>query len=1644
MEFAEDFVLPEIEVTTKPVPEVQANDDAFYAAGSYGEDPVNNYTQMYTELSQEGYSDIFEAAKRTWQLEQSASNKEAVLGILNDPAITKEQKKSILSTYSVTGYISSDLKDKYVQKMASVTVGDTHLDAEAQDANIANLPIKQADIKQRKNNSDYDAFIDSLIEGSIQGLDFISPGRIIRNPNGTINFSKTLSAKQIAKDVGGEVTGALNFLSSLPNFILGASYAFGDLTRQKLKDENLQWQEALSRGEEWAQTNPIASIFDWRFVTLVKRLDNVFPGFEKAVFEPIKKEFDESVLSNFANGFGKVIEKLDDESAKQGYTKPGQIAVIADAAMIFGAPLYKGTKAGVKAVKSKVGKAIDEGTTNVFQLPTIDVRPDSPIDNTSAANPAIASKLIKAGIEDSTGQTSLALGAEEPGVLIHKYVMPKTLQELPDVRNNPDLHKDIIESTKALENVLENTQFDPNIVDIDARLSDIGAITKIINEKQAPTYQQSNSRVNIADNVFEFKAVFGRDSNYFYNSRESVINAYDNLKKLVESIPEEERGSVYITDRITGQKYTPDSLRADPKFTADVMDNKQFAVEWEYKKEYDLLDAFLNGPDSVRTVMNFYGLRLDLSKILQAPFGKWVTPTGKFDPKFERTIGRGEERSAYLAAQTLNIIKEELGDGRLKNELAAAIFEQQARGTDVLTMSQLRNIFGSKLSKKEYDALYRKQLFWRQINNFNFALTERNKRNELLDTGFNKGIYKEGKYIGAARTEFAFTGPKQMAPRQAWDLTLNLPIEFQLDLSKTDGVFDIGGRQLVVLEKKFTDTETGKVYEYGLVGDKVKLDILPTQGIIRRMPGYSPLLYKEHFFLDLIPKKLTVNGFEITDREVLKNYKQAVAAASTKIEIDALKKEFEQRYPDYEVRDRKATESVKDQVSLYEVHNDLIRSAMKKGEQLPSLYGLAKIEDPLTSLIKSSRSLATLDSWRSYKSVFENYFSKTYKEFLKDLPEGQTFPTDITQIRKIPDMTEAQTAKYNKALAEYELHSTAVNVGEVPGFIQKSIIGVSDILENYKVPAKTVRELGQKLYPSRIANKLSSLFFIAFNPTAQVLVQWAPIADMLGASTLKGVTGNFKGMAQGPKNFALSLATRIALLEEAKMLKPYRNVFGKATHAFVKNIISKEEFDANIKAIKESGLMQSIDHNLLVNQILTDTSRPLIESPLEKAGAAAAAVPKAVTKVAKTVGFDAAEMINRIFMWHMAKDFWMEQNPGKNWNTPGFREVIAYEGSRLSGGMNRAQSFPYQRGTLSSLMQFGAIMQKQFLLGFQEGGSILSNADRARLLTARAILWGTYGVAGSQYLIDLLTYGTDNPTVLKYKKELNSALADRLGSPMFRAMFGEGGEKEPDLNFGKRLNPYGESNLGIPYVDLMLEVVKALRGDPEGFRFPFIGAAGRISDSINAINDWLLTKDINKTDWKTAVLKAASFSSGMSNWAQGQLMLAIGDKMTKQGQLLELNATTTEAYAQMYFGLTTHREEDLWKAARIARDETTKVQEMAREYHKRVISLINDPASLNDPDLQQKKLEMANAFLSILAEDKVNWSEETIQEIRNQFIELDRKMNTTVKDSLTSRTIKKMDTEYDKNNQELQNRLKDSDNEEIFRLMNIINGRENP
>ena len=528
---------------------------------------------------------------------------------------------------------------------------------------------------------------------------------------------------------------------------------------------------------------------------------------------------------------------------------------------------------------------------------------------------------------------------------------------------------------------------------------------------------------------------------------------------------------------------------------------------------------------------------------------------------------------------------------------------------------------------------------------------------------------------------------------------------------------------------------------------------------------------------------------------------------------------------------------------------------------------------------------------------------------------------------------------------------------------------------------------------------------------------------------------------QGPKNVALMLATRLAILDEAKMFKPYKGAINKFAHDSVKTLIDKAEFDATVKAVKESGLLQSVDQNLLVNQILTDSTRPLVETRLEKGVATLTAVPSAGVKLARAVGFDAAEMSNRLFMWLQAKDYWKEQNPGKNWNTPKAKEEISYEAWRLSGSMSRAGSLPYQRGALSFLMQFAAITQKQFLLGFQEGGSILSRADRAKLLASRAFLWGAYGVIGGKILMDALASSQD-PDIIALKEEIRKGAYDRVMNGFFKALAGD--DIDPKINFSKDINPYGESGLGIPYIDLAVEIVKLLNGESNGFRFPALSAIGRIPDTINTLNSWLATKEITDQNFSKVILEASRFASGMDNWAKAQLMLAINDKITKQGKPLGLESTRAEAFAQV-IGFTTTKEEDIWAAANVKKDRTTEVKDMASSIHRELIKIISDPDLKNNPELETMKRNIVNSFLSTLQDDDgTKWDKDKIKEVRDQIWELDKETRKSLKRSLIEYTWTKMNNQYNENNQKLENLLKDKKNESTFNLLNSIHGRENP
>jgi len=173
-------------------------------------------------------------------------------------------------------------------------------------------------------------------------------------------------------------------------------------------------------------------------------------------------------------------------------------------------------------------------------------------------------------------------------------------------------------------------------------------------------------------------------------------------------------------------------------------------------------------------------------------------------------------------------------------------------------------------------------------------------------------------------------------------------------------------------------------------------------------------------------------------------------------------------------------------------------------------------------------------------------------------------------------------------------------------------------------------------------------------------------------------------------------------------------------------------------------------------------------------------------------------------------------------------------------------------------------------------------------------------------------------------------------------------------------------------------------------------------------------------------------------------MLAINDKITKQGKPLGLESTRAEAFAQI-IGFTTTKEEDIWAAANVKKDRTTEVKDMASSIHRELIKIISDPDIKNDPNLESTKRALVNSFLSTLQDDDgTKWDKDKIKEVRDQIWELDKETRRTLKRSLIEYTWTKMNNQYNENNQKLENLLKDKQNESTFELLNTIHGRENP
>jgi len=1678
MVFSEDVSLPPLEETTSALPEKVAATKAFYASSvneEDSEDPISDYQTIKTELETQGSSSLLESAEKKWLVEQDESAKTFFTNLISDPNVDNNTKRDALSLYSTSGFLSKSLRDKYSEKVATQSMGNRLEDNRALDELLKTFP-------ERKQRSDNQALKEDIVNAETGVLDWVKASGYL-----SLDVAKAIPATIWGAIQGiwdrdlitaQEVTSDLmaNWSSTPEDPAVLSAY---EKIAEKLEFLEIPYKKTFSYilkktgNEELAITGGMGvelvagGLIAKGSKAGIKAAKSIKKGTPK-----LKKgtPLDATITANPKKGAELAALSINDATGGVSVAV-GEDAGTIVSNLVFPKPYKTDSTTNLPSISNELKAELSDLDKKVIKdledfrwdanLVDAEVRKSdyelivttSKEVDTPSYMPANSSLFptnsnLYEGKAVFGRDKHLFYHSREEVIRAYDEIATK-FKDLPEELNTSVAIVDRLTGNKYTPDQLRR---DPQFKSGLEKLNEIPDVTTTgIPVKKGPTGKSRKDGSPVS-------AFLKRDPDG--KPLEIVIDT-DAIKSQFESKP-------WTKPKVEGVRPLPDKLFKTPEqwakfvylheeahtkipnnglskadyenlinekaleaFKAEVdqswnspaMSAKQFAVEVEWAREYDDLsvNAF-KGSDAINATLEG---GIDVSGLARSSISQWIFGgIGVFPKWFEQAGARSAPRAARQAFPIINAIKKRIASTPYRKELSSLIEKAEAQGIEAYTTTQVANMF-PKLKVSQVQDLLDTHTMWRRVTHYNHALINMTYRNELVNSGFSRGLFINNEYKGAINEKIATSSMRNNSPKTVWDFDVELAIEFQLDMTK-EFASDIGGKRLVKLKKAMSDDE-GNIYEYALAGGtKSKIDYLPDQ-VVPRIPGYSPIKTTASWYIDIIPTEATINGLKVSDPTRLRNLTRTIAAGVTKKDIKKLEAELKEKNPDFVVQARLDKDVSFNRIMTdNEAHQEILRNSMQRGERLPTLNGPAPIEDRLTSLVKSVQTLTRQNNMQSYEQVTEAAFIRDFRKFLSD----DKFPTNKSEIVPLSNMSPDEFTEFQAAQRVWDQYSKIKSYGSFgDGAWANSLNYVADLMEDIPVVYKSAplaRDLAKKgnvlvNYPRQLASTL----FISLNPSRQWLVQPAQLFELWSINPQSALQRLSEVSA-----LRMALASKVGILQDSK-IDWYKA--GK----ILAPTMDDAEFNATVKALEDSGILQSIDLNVLVHGIFNDVDRPLLETPLQRATNTATAISSSVVKLGRATGFDFAESTNQIGTWLIMRDKWKQNNPNGDWTSRKANEEISHATWKWTGSMTKAGSYPYQTGALSVLMQFGAITQKLSMNMLQKN-SLLSVNEKARLIAARAVLWGAkYGLVGGPliyYFIDRLD-DDEHPEIKENANILKRGLADRALNMMFETLSGEQGA---DLLVSKGMSPYGETGTGNPYIEVMVEFAKLFDGkDATNPRLPAMGAGSATLDAIGKMRSWFITKDVtNENEYKRAMMEAFTVASSMNNFAKTQLMLSTKEKNTKSGNKLGLDFNASEAYAQL-FGVGTWKEEDLWKGISATMDRKQRIDDMATNIHN---WMENQEKVMGNEDPIQR-FDMLTSFVTMLKDDK-NWVDQDIEEL---YVSVLEKMKRSSKDTSASLFESYMKAHQDKDSAEL-NVVKDSlrTMPQYKELLDTLDGKGNP
>lgn len=1231
------------------------------------------------------------------------------------------------------------------------------------------------------------------------------------------------------------------------------------------------------------------------------------------------------------NKYTAMMSSLDGEQEDWMKTTSNVLGVVG---AVFGAAVIG--KVAIKASGAKV-------------IPT--VNPDTMLGRAASHNPSMAGTMAGKAVVDETGDLSVAIGAKREEII--GDIVPKPGDVTPPAMN--------VEFTSSFKRELEGVdEAGRNAMALTARSSILydnemmdtlsDTIQTTIKGTKSAAVHLGKSTFNVTGNSLHGMAVFGKTETTAF---QSYAEAMAVAKELAPELPE---GAIQIVKPGRGGKMRPAYETTKTK--------GDHYLQFQYAKTVTPQDIVLYGPDAVRIRFDLFGrevksiselltkVALSGGKVGNYLFAHHAMPAKAASAAFvafdkalaveEPFITYARRYVAHQSPATRRAVSELLKEGEEFKE--GGVLGKVFTPEEVMKKSLAKG-----LSNSEAEEVMKGYYVYRRIADWMYTLSDRSKSRELRSKGYSwitpaKGERFAGKPVSLTEVEDV----RMVLNKLTGNLEPVSPAEIA-HLYKQ-------GQTLVRMAYPFRQGDTR--VDFAKVGTSFKDEVLES-GALPYIRGYVPRGYENAYFVGRTPLKVEVNGKQATGG--LEEFRTTHYATDSLEDAKRKVAELQKADPTgkYDVkRERLSEKTVLDEA-------DIFRQAMVHSSRRgPEVLEGGTLKDPLESLMGMIQSV-------SKKSAMEDFLQATKADFLRQYGEftNYKFPTSLSDIVSKKGMTMDESLRLKQARAVYNwLEGMMIMQRYDSGLWQDVWYGAAEFAEKFApVLSGMLRGLGNH-YPLDYLRKISTAMFISLRPARQLLLQ--PSQLMLYSA----IDPKLLNPVEAVKFF-----NQIGALGFSKFYKNNSKVGDAIPDELAVKVGAKlfsqseKEFEETMKAFKNSGLLQSVDSNMLVDGLYSQKHKKLVESFGDRVSRNVGATVGFLPRLGRQLGFDRGEEINLAGSWIIARDRFMKMNPGIDPNTGAAAEQITDTARQLAFSMTRPGAFQYQKNALALPLQFIAAPHKALLNIFTS--KALTAEEKARLMAAHFVLYGSAGlgiqkiVTGDNGIVPRSEYGD----ILgeEFFLAMDGGIADWGVNKLANVFLDEEGEKTRIdisgsfsplsggiLPFGQFLTTLMEDPIAVGIMGPSWHIV-----DPQKGRL--VTAIRDISASFRG------GKEITPENFKEAVARAAEITSGGTDWMKYRFARDLDILVASSGHPIDMGVTAAETVGKL-LGVGTIREKAIYEGLKRFKSEQKEMEDAVKYiydgFQKR------SGMYRNDPESYRKFNEDVNWYLSTIQDPMLRYN----------------------------------------------------------------------